>query len=291
MGRPKPAPPSPPTPFEATASLLAWSRETSTADYFGFPHFLAELSLFEAALLVFLVSFICGLKVYASMVPMKKKAVLNLHALNRANVFKECFLGYVNAAMIEPILAISSADYDASLRPLYLNVLQLLGLFSWLYLLWDAFDIADTQQAYVYWVRVRKCGEVKSLPAWFKNARATAEADEVRGSAMRDVSLWFMVACSMLACCGLVSHRDVMHSHTVVLLWLVLHHLTRNATAWRGTGYWHTLFSPSAALLPLEYCLVLIDQDMISDEAGLEDIATIRQFIKDQSGVELTIIA
>mgnify|MGYP001001338059 FL=1 len=32
------------------------------------------------------------------------------------------------------------------------------------------------------------------------------------------------------------------------------------ATAWRGTGYWHTLFSPSAALLPLEYCLNLIDQ-------------------------------
>ena len=46
-----------------------------------------------------------------------------------------------------------------------------------------------------------------------------------------------------------------------------------------------------SALLPLEYCLVLIDQDMISDEAGLEDIATIRTFIKSQSGVELTIVA
>ena len=242
-GRARPPPPPPPSPFETTASLLAWSRETSTADYFGLPHFLTELSLLEAALLVSVISFIGGLKAYSSLVPMKKKAVLNLHALNRVNVFKECFVGYVNAAMLEPILAISSAEYDTSLRSLYLNLLQLLGLFSWLYLLWDAFDIGDTQQAYVYWVRVRKCGQVQSLPAWFKNERATAEADGVRGS-VQDVSLWFMVSCSLAACCGVVSHRDVMHSHTVVLLWVVLHHLTRRATAWRGAGYWHTIFQP-----------------------------------------------
>ena len=58
----------------------------------------------------------------------------------------------------------------------------------------------------------------------------------------------------------------------------------------RGTGYFHTLFAPSTALLPLEYCLNLIDQEMIGDD-GLEDLTKWRAFIKAESGVELTIEA
>lgn len=60
---------------------------------------------------------------------------------------------------------------------------------------------------------------------------------------------------------------------------------------WRGTGYWHTLFAPSVTLLPLEFCLNLIDQEMIGDEDGLEDLDKWRTFIKQESGVDLTIIA
>ena len=58
-------------------------------------------------------------------------------ALNRVNIFKECFLGYVNAGMLEPIMAIASSEYDVTTRSLFINLAQLLGLFSWLYLLSD----------------------------------------------------------------------------------------------------------------------------------------------------------
>ena len=90
------------------------------------------------------------------------------------------------------------------------------------------------------------------LPAWLKvHGAAANESDGLRGSFTADLSLWFMLACSFAAVCGVVSHRDVIHSHAVIILWVILHHMTRAATAWRGTGYLHTLFTPSAALLPI----------------------------------------
>ena len=55
---------------------------------------------------------------------------------------------------MKPIMAIASSDYDVSSKSLLINLFQLLGLFSWLYLLSDAFDISDTQQSFVYWSRV-----------------------------------------------------------------------------------------------------------------------------------------
>ena len=105
----------------------------------------------------------------ADATPMKKSAVLNMHALNRVNIFKEVFLGYVNAGMLEPILAIASSEYDITGKSLAINFAQLLGLFSWLYLLSDAFDISDTQQAFVYWDRIDK----GSLPSWLRRSKGT----------------------------------------------------------------------------------------------------------------------
>ena len=89
----------------------------------------------------------------------------------------------------------------------------------------------------------------------------------------------------------MLSHRDVIHSHAFLIMWVILHHMSRRATAWRGTGYFHTLFAPSTALLPLEFCLNLIDQEMIGDEDGIEDLDKWRSFIKAESGVDLTIEA
>ena len=210
------------------------------------------------------------------------------------NIFKEVFVGYVNAGMLEPILAIASTDYDVTTKSLIVNCAQLLGLCSWLYLLTDAFDISDTQQAFIYWDRISKNGSVKTFPPWFKRSKGTAAHDEgaeLRGSFMRDLSLWFMLGCSIFAFFGLVGHRDVIHSHAILIMWGILHHQSRQATSWRGTGYFHTLFAPSTALLPLEFCLNLIDQEMIGDEDGLEDLDKWRTFIKAESGVDLTIEA
>ena len=129
----------------------------------------------------------------------------------------------------------------------------------------------------------------QKLPGWLKvHGTAANESDGLRGSFTADLSLWFMLACSFAAVCGVVSHRDVIHSHAVVLLWILLHHQSRQATAWRGTGYFHTIFAPSTALLPLEFCLNLIDQEMIGDD-GIEDLEKWRAFIKAECNVELDI--
>ena len=212
---------------------------------------------------------------------------------------RDSFLGYVNAGMLEPLLALSSGEYDITAKSAIINACQLLGLFSWLYLLTDAFDFTDTQQSFVYWSRVlgkpgrpadKTRAALAKLPAWLKvHGTAANESDGLRGSFTADLSLWFMLACSFAAVCGVVSHRDVIHSHAVIILWVLLHHMTRAATAWRGTGYLHTLFTPSAALLPLEYCLNLTDQEMVGDD-GLDDLAEWREFIERETGVKLTIV-
>ncbi|KAL1523250.1 hypothetical protein AB1Y20_018200 [Prymnesium parvum] len=280
----KPPPPPPPPP-------LPWWGEPVTP-------LLPNLSVLEASLFVIFMSFLMFVRIYGETHEMKKKADLHMGALNRVNVFKECFLGYVNAGMLEPIIAIASDDV-LSARALVINMCQLIGLFSWLYLLSDAFDITDTQQGFIYWDRVCEQGTKtsKDLPEWLivKKAESkgyrTDDAVALRGSILRDVALWFMLACSMSAFFGVTTHRDVIHSHAVVILWALLHHQSRLATAWRGTGYFHTFFSPSAALLPLEYCFNLTDQEMIGDEDGVGDLDKWRQYIISESGVELIIHA
>jgi len=64
-----------------------------------------------------------------------------------------------------------------------------------------------------------------------------------------------------------------------------------SACAGLGAPDFHTFFSPSAALLPLEYCLNLTDQEMIGDEDGVADLQKWRTYIKSESGVELDIVA
>jgi len=242
----------------------------------------------EAVLFLSFMLFLVLVELWGRATPMKREASLHMSALNRVNVFKEVFVGYVNAGMLEPILAIASAD-ETSTKSLIINLAQLLGLFSWLYLLTDAFDVSDTQQAFIYWDRISDKGAATKFPAWLKRAKNNvSEGAELSGSLFRDLALWFMLGCSMLAFFGVVAHRDVVHSHAILLMWLVLHHQSRQATAWRGTGYLHTLFAPSTALLPLEFCLNLIDQDMIGN---LGDLESWRTFIEDQSGVQLIIEA
>ena len=102
----------PPPPPPEILPLL----EQSVVDAFGMPPVLEQLSVYEVVLLFICLGFLILIHLWGRMVPMNKTAVLNLSALNRVNIFKECFLGYVNAGMLEPILAIASADYDVSRR-------------------------------------------------------------------------------------------------------------------------------------------------------------------------------
>eukprot|EP00966_Prymnesium_polylepis_P249328 5764380-Prymnesium_polylepis.1 len=135
------APPPPPPP------------DVPYLEQAAFPDTLPDLSVQEFSVFVIFMTFLVGMRVYGHAQKMQEKAVLNMAALNRVNVFKECFLGYVNAGMLEPIMALAGED-DITPRALIVNVSQLIGLFSWLYLLSDAFDITDTQQNFIYWDRL-----------------------------------------------------------------------------------------------------------------------------------------
>ena len=96
-----------------------------------------------------------------------------------------------------------------------------------------------------------------------------------------------MMACILTAWLpGPVSHRDVVHAYVVLFFWSIMHHTCRRATTW-STAYYSTFLFPSTALMPLEYCLPLMDvADTVEDLAFLE---TYREFIVQRTGVELII--
>jgi len=212
---------------------------------------------------------------------------LDVAALNRVVATKEILWAYLNAGILEPLLTIAGSE-DISEKQLIVNCLQLAGLIFWIYLIFDAFDTSDVQQAFVYRKLKKSAADVQPWltisPLRLK--RADVRAD-LSGTMTRDMALWFVLSGIFAAWAGVVSHREVLHSYAVVGLWVVLHHQSRRATAW-GAGYLHTLFSPSATLMPMEYCLLLTDAEKIED---LEALTEWRAFVAEETGVHLDIRA
>ena len=69
-------------------------------------------------------------------------------------------LAYLNAALLEPLLSIAS-DEEATTKHLLVDLMQLLGLVFWTYMITDAFDTADTASTFVFRYKVRRassCG-------------------------------------------------------------------------------------------------------------------------------------
>ena len=54
-------------------------------------------------------------------------------------------------------------------------------------------------------------------------------------------------------------------------------------------SYLVTFLFPSTALMPMEYCMPLMDTfDFVED---LESVASYRDFVKERTGVELTLVS
>lgn len=217
--------------------------------------------------------------------------VLDISALNDANLFKEVFLAYLNAAVLEPILAIGGMQEVEGIQ-LVIELFTLGSICWWIWLITDAFDFEDITQFYKYHVDIK--AEREKDPkrfAWLqlKDLDKDAEIEQkvLSGSVTRDIALWFMIACIGAAWLpGGVTHRDVLHAYVVLFCWIIMHHLCRRATHW-STGYLMTFFFPSTALMPLEYCLPLMDvADTVEDIEWLENY---REFLVKRTGVELTI--
>lgn len=75
--------------------------------------------------------------------------------------------------------------------------------------------------------------------------------------------------------CRVVGCSQIFHLHT----WLF--------PTFTYASYFYTFLFPSAALMPMEYCLPLMDvADIVQD---LDFVVTYRQFILDRTGVALII--
>lgn len=77
------------------------------------------------------------------------KRVLDLSALNDASMCKEIFLAYLNAALLEPVLAIGGME-EAMGQELVINIITLGSICSWIWLITDAFDYTDVCQSFKY---------------------------------------------------------------------------------------------------------------------------------------------
>jgi len=278
IGRFQPPPPEPEPSW--------WASPATSLDALG------AVSRAEAATLVLVALALAALRRVCAAASRRALAskdtrVLKLSELNRVVLIKELFLAYLNAGMLEPILAVAGGGSDLTTRKLLVNLCQLLGLVWWLYLLTDSFDDADVKQVFLY--HYSEISKSERLPVWltFRKDIRSEERKELAGSMSLDIALWYVLFCILAAWCGLVSHTDVIHSYAVLGLWLALHHTTRRATCWlpsRGAGYLLTLLMPSTALLPLEYSLPLLETE------DLEGLVAWRSFVLEHCGVPLNIV-
>uniref|UniRef100_A0A6S8P6F7 Uncharacterized protein n=1 Tax=Amphora coffeiformis TaxID=265554 RepID=A0A6S8P6F7_9STRA len=217
--------------------------------------------------------------------------LLDMSNLNDAANFKEVFLCYLQASVLEPVLAIGGME-RAQDEAAVINLLTLASICWWIWLITDAFDFADVMQRFKYSNELREDrNKDPDAYQWLLLSDVSEDAEQERktlqGSLARDVGLWFMMASIAAAWLpGAVTHRDVLHAYVVVILWTIQHWLCRRATAWTASPV-VTYFFPSTALMPLEYCLPLMDvADTVED---LEFLVNYREFTYRRTGVELII--
>ena len=216
---------------------------------------------------------------------------LDLSALNDSSLYKEVFIAYLNAAILEPVLTIGGSETLKS-SELIINILTLISICWWIWIITDAFDFTDVMQYYKFHVDLQEefDADPKRFP-WLrlKGLDGDVERSTLVGSYHRDIALWFLLACIAAACLpGVVTHRDVLHAYVICIAWALLHHSCRKATgSWTSSGYLTTFLFPSSAMMPLEYCLPLMDvADTVED---LEFVESYREFVQQRTGVELTI--
>lgn len=74
---------------------------------------------------------------------------LDLSALNDASLCKEVFLAYLNAALLEPVLAIGGMEEVVG-QELAINIFTLASICWWTWMVTDGFDYTDVCQSFKY---------------------------------------------------------------------------------------------------------------------------------------------
>jgi len=233
-----------------------------------------------AGLLLFAISYAANKRTLSKL----SERTLSMSGLNKAVIFKEVFLSYVSAIVLEPVINIVS-NPEMQVKSLIVNLLMILAIMWWVYILNDAFDCNDVTQDKKY----SKWRDVKRDYDWFKlHEGPNVSTAKFMTSICYDIGLWFSLMCIASAFCfEEITHREVFHAWAMVLLWCIQHSLLQMATAW-GAGFFVSFFVPSVSLMPIELCLPLQDvQDTID---SLEDVKEWRDFIERRVQVRLQIV-
>lgn len=218
---------------------------------------------------------------------------VSLSNLNNACMYKEVFLNYLGAALLDPVLAIGGMQ-EYKVYELVVNIFTLGSICWWIWMITDAFDYTNVSQAYFYIAKLQPVADADPQNnAWLRmKSRKQDQADQrqaLGGSVQRDVALWFAFASIGVAWLpGPVTHRDVMHAYVIIIMWAVVHHSCRQAATW-SASYPLTFIFPSVALMPVEYCMPLMDTlDFVED---FEGVALYREFVKHRTGIELVLLS
>ena len=227
--------------------------------------------------------------------------ILSVPELNNVKILGQVFMSYLQAAILEPILSLveignreaPTRDYDYYSK-IVLNILVLGSLCWWIWLLTDAFDYVDIVQQFKYRSFEEEVNADKVKWHWLKIRTMDDVSREVKsdlvGSLKKDVALWLCLIAIIAAwypddIIG-VNQRDAVHAYAIVFFWVLMHHRCRAATCW-GPFYLVSLFLPSTALMPIQYCVPFIDCfDVVDDLASVDDL---RNFVRRRTGVELVI--
>mmetsp|Transcript_1610 Transcript_1610/g.2534 ORF Transcript_1610/g.2534 Transcript_1610/m.2534 type:complete len:286 (+) Transcript_1610:129-986(+) len=216
--------------------------------------------------------------------------LLNLRALNELTQVKDLFSTYVYCAVFQPIYAIQG--YNVTGAELFATITNQICVFAWIWILTDAFNLEEVKRYFKYFVQIRtEAKEDMKRFRWLRysktNENSVFEWRSLLGSIRVDCSLWIALMNILAAWLpGPITHRHVTHTYIILFFWAVTHHACYRATAWTSK-YWVTFIFPSIALMPVEYCLPLMDTaDTVED---LEFMEQYREFVIDRTGVELIV--
>jgi hypothetical protein len=90
------------------------------------------------------------------------KRTLDLSALNSAIMYKEVFMAYLNAALLEPVLAIGGMEEVVG-QELAINVFTLASICWWIWVVTDGFDYTDVCQCLMHvlvWICERRSSKI-----------------------------------------------------------------------------------------------------------------------------------
>jgi len=76
------------------------------------------------------------------------KRTVDLSALNDAIMYKEVFMTYLGAALLEPVMAIAAMEEAG--QELIINIFTLASICWWTWMVTDGFDYADICQSFKY---------------------------------------------------------------------------------------------------------------------------------------------